>query len=70
MAPAGTPPAVVARIQEELAKVMQLPEIKSRLEGEGSIAGSTTSQQFAEIMRSDKAKWAKVLANSSAKPAY
>jgi len=70
LVPAGTPPALVARLHEELVKVMQTPEIKSRLEGEGSIAGSNTPQQFGEIMRSDKVKWAKVLANSSAKPAY
>jgi len=59
--PQGTPVAVVQKLHEELGRVMQVPEVRSRLESEGSIVGSSTPQEFAAVMREDKAKWAKVV---------
>jgi tripartite-type tricarboxylate transporter receptor subunit TctC len=67
LAPAGTPGAIVSRLHDELAKVMQTPELKGRIAGEGSISMSSTPQQFAANMRDEAVKWAKVIEVSGAK---
>jgi len=45
-APAGTPPAVVSAIQQDIAKVLALPEVKAKLVDLGSIAGGPTPAEF------------------------
>jgi tripartite-type tricarboxylate transporter receptor subunit TctC len=67
LAPAGTPPAIVSRLNDELAKVMQIPDLKSRIAGEGSVSMSSTPQQFSAHMREEAVKWAKVVEVSGAK---
>jgi tripartite-type tricarboxylate transporter receptor subunit TctC len=67
LAPAGTPPAVVAKLNAEIGKVLQLPDVKARFQTLGiEIVGSTpqeaTSQASAEL-----AKWGKVIRDSSIK---
>lgn len=67
LAPAGTPAPIVTRLNEELAKVMQIPELKARIASEGSVSMSSTPQQFLAHMREEAIKWAKVVEVSGAK---
>ena len=67
LAPAGTPAAVVARLNGEIVRIMQLPEVQTRLPKEGLRFVATTPQQFAEFVRSEKEKWAPIVKATGAK---
>ncbi|MCC7483424.1 MAG: tripartite tricarboxylate transporter substrate binding protein [Burkholderiales bacterium] len=60
-APARTPAAVIARLNKEVVGIMQSPEMRERLAGEAGQPVGNTPQQFQEIVRTDVAKWAKVV---------
>lgn len=67
LAPAGTPPEIVARLQTEIAKALKLPEINTRLAGLGAIPSGNTPQEFARLIDSEIAKWAPVVKAAGAK---
>ncbi len=52
-APAGTPPAVVSAIQQDIAKVLATPEFKAKLVEYGSLPGGPTPAQFNERFQRD-----------------
>ena len=56
LAPAGTPPEAVKKINEELTAIAALPEIKERLTGLGLAAQSSTPEQFADHLRAETEK--------------
>ncbi|MGO4330793.1 Bug family tripartite tricarboxylate transporter substrate binding protein [Cupriavidus sp. 2TAF22] len=60
MAPAGTPGAIVAKLNDALLKIMQLPAVRERLAREGSIVTPMTSAKFAEFIAEDAARWRQV----------
>jgi tripartite-type tricarboxylate transporter receptor subunit TctC len=67
LAPAGTPPDVVSRIQQEVAKSFTKPEIKEKLLSQGAIPGGSTPAEFAKMIDFEIAKWARVVKASGAK---
>lgn len=67
LAPAGTPPDVVGRLQQETAKALASPALKERLQAQGAIPGGMTSAEFARFIGDETAKWAKVVKASGAK---
>ncbi|MBA4265301.1 MAG: MFS transporter [Comamonadaceae bacterium] len=67
LAPAGTPPDIVARLQTEIAKALKLPEINTRLAGLGAIPSGNTPQEFARLIDSEIAKWAPVVKAAGAR---
>lgn len=68
-APAGTPPDVVARLNAEVVKVLKLPDVRARLLGAGLEPVSNTPVEFAAYIRTDSAKWEKVVKASGVKKA-
>jgi tripartite-type tricarboxylate transporter receptor subunit TctC len=66
-APAGTPPAIVSKLNTEVLRVMQLPEVQTRLPKEGLRFVAMTPQQFGEFARSEKEKWAPIVRATGAK---
>ena len=56
-APAGTPPGVVSRIRDEVAKIVQQPDIRERIVTLGGEPVGNTPEEFAAIVRGDIAKW-------------
>jgi tripartite-type tricarboxylate transporter receptor subunit TctC len=68
LAPAGTPPAIVDRLNAETVKALQLADVKQNLFVQGLDASPSTPQEFAAFMKSEIAKWAKVVKYSGAKP--
>jgi tripartite-type tricarboxylate transporter receptor subunit TctC len=66
-APAGTPPEVVQRWNAEVLRIMQSPEIQSRLPNEGARFYPKTPDQFAAFVKSEIAKWAPVVKASGAR---
>ena len=67
LAPAGTPPQIVDRLQQDVAKALGTPAVREKLEAQGAIPGSTTPQQFAAHIVAEHAKWAEVVKASGAK---
>jgi len=59
--PAGTPPAIVAKLHDELAKIGALPEIRERLEKIGFSPVLNTPEAFGARIRSEMEKWGKVV---------
>ncbi|MDP2020901.1 MAG: tripartite tricarboxylate transporter substrate binding protein [Hydrogenophaga sp.] len=67
LAPAGTPPEIVNRLQQETAKALNLPAVKERLLSLGAIPGGDTPQAFARQIDAEISKWAAVVKASGAK---
>jgi len=67
VAPAGTPPAIIDRLQKELNAILALPEMKSRLVQMGTEPVGGTPEQFAELIKAETARWAKVIKTAGVK---
>ena len=66
-APAGTPAAVVKRINAELNTALNAPELVKNLNARGADAVGGSADGFARVVRADYAKWAKVVKESGAR---
>jgi tripartite-type tricarboxylate transporter receptor subunit TctC len=66
-APAGTPPPVVARLNQEMRKALTTPEMRERLSRMGAEPSPTTPEQFSAFIRAELAKYEKVVKFSGAK---
>jgi tripartite-type tricarboxylate transporter receptor subunit TctC len=67
LAPAGTPAAAVARLNQELTAVAAQPEVRERLSELGLAAQSSTPQQFADLIRTETDKVAKIVKDAGIK---
>ena len=61
LAPAGTPRPVIERLQRDIAKGLQQPDVVAKLTADGTDAVGSSPQQFAAHMKSERAKWQKVI---------
>jgi tripartite-type tricarboxylate transporter receptor subunit TctC len=66
-APAGTPPEIIARMQQEVAKAMQAPALRKVWEDQGAQLGGNSSAEFASFVKAEIAKWAEVVKASGAR---
>jgi len=67
LAPAGTPADVVSRIQREVLRVVNQPETREKLTGMGVEISANTPEQFAAFLRSEMARYAKVVKDGNLK---
>ena len=65
LAPAKTPPAIVDRLQKEIAAALQTPEVRGRYEALGIDPVGNPPGQFAEQIRADLARWEKVVKSAN-----
>ena len=61
VAPAGTPGAIVAKLNAEIRRIMQTPELRARLDNEGAIPAAGSPEEFGAFIASEIARWAAVL---------
>ncbi len=66
-APAGTPPAVVARLNAEINKVLAMPDVREKIAAGGVSPVGGSSEDFAAFVRADYAKWGKIARDSNIK---
>jgi tripartite-type tricarboxylate transporter receptor subunit TctC len=66
-APAGTPPEVVARLNAEVNRIMQLPDVNARLAPLGAEAVTRTPAEFGRILREDEQKWTRIIRDVGAR---
>ena len=67
LAPAGTPPEIVSRIQQEVTKSLGTAAMKEKLLAQGAIPGGNTPDQFNSFINAEHVKWAQVVKASGAK---
>jgi tripartite-type tricarboxylate transporter receptor subunit TctC len=61
LAPAGTAPEIVRRLNAEINRILQAPDVRERLAALGTEPTGGTPEQFAETIRADIARWARVV---------
>ena len=65
VAPAGTPAAIVDKLNKEIAAAMQSPEVQKQLANEGAETTYMTPAQFGDFMEKELAKWGRVVKEGS-----
>ena len=68
VAPAKTPPEIISRLNREAVAVLKLPDVKDSLFKQGIEAAPGTPEEFGAYMKSEIAKWSKVVKASGARP--
>ncbi len=66
LAPAGTPPAIVQRLNAELTAVLRSPEVRERFSAAGLEPLPSSPEELAQLMKTETQKWAKVIRESGA----
>ncbi len=67
LVPNGTPPDVIAKLNAEISKVMQSAETKKLLLAQGVEARTSTPEQFGALIKSETAKWGKIINDAGIK---
>jgi tripartite-type tricarboxylate transporter receptor subunit TctC len=67
LAPAGTPPEIVARINDAVAKAVALPEVKKKFAGVGALATSNSPAQFGEMVKTEYLRWGDLIRKNGIK---
>jgi tripartite-type tricarboxylate transporter receptor subunit TctC len=65
--PAGTPPAIIAKINSDFAKVRAMPDIQERMEQLGFTPEGGTAEEFGEFVKADIARWGRVVKDTGVK---
>jgi len=65
MAPAGTPPDVVARLNDAVGKALAAPEMQQRFVGFGLVAKTATPQRVGEMIAEEVARWTPVIRDNA-----
>jgi tripartite-type tricarboxylate transporter receptor subunit TctC len=68
LAPTKTPPAIIARLNQELNLALRDPEVLVRFRAAGAEAMSSTPEEAAKYMREEQVKWLKVMKEVGIKP--
>ncbi len=61
LAPAGTPPAILAQLNKEINAALKLPDVIAALAAQGAEPESSTPQEFDRYLREEVTKWTKVI---------
>ncbi len=66
LAPAGTPPAIITRLNQAFTRVSSAADTKERFAGVGTLPMTSTPEQFADFLKKEIARWGKVVRDSGA----
>ena len=61
MGPAGTPKAIIEKIHQDTAKVLQLADVRKRLDDLGMAPAANTPAEFAKAIKEESARWEKII---------
>ena len=67
VAPAGLPAAVTAKLNEALIQAIRTPEMRQRLSAQSFEPWTSTSKEFADVIRRDHERWGRIVKASGAK---
>lgn len=66
-APAGTPPAIVGRLNKDISRILELPDVKERLDAQSLVFMPNTPQQFAATLNAEVKRYAGMVKESGAR---
>jgi tripartite-type tricarboxylate transporter receptor subunit TctC len=66
-APAGTPSAIIDRLQRETARSLQQPDVRERLQAQGAVGVGSTPAEFGRFIASERARIAKLIQQAGIK---
>jgi tripartite-type tricarboxylate transporter receptor subunit TctC len=61
VAPAGTPPGIITKLNAAFAKVQEMPEARKEFENVGAMVESGTPEEFASFIKAEHERWGKVI---------
>ena len=67
LAPAGTPPDVVTKLNTEINRILKMPDVQDKMNATGDSPRGSTAREFAELIRKDIVRWGEVVRRSGAK---
>jgi tripartite-type tricarboxylate transporter receptor subunit TctC len=67
LAPAATPAAIAGRLRQEIAAILESPEMRRRFEAEGGEAAKISVEEFSEHIAAETAKWTRVVKQAGIK---
>ncbi len=68
LAPAGTPKAIIAKLNTEINAALKLPDVRTKLEAAGIEIQGGTPQEYVALIKSDLVKWGKVVKEAGIQP--
>jgi tripartite-type tricarboxylate transporter receptor subunit TctC len=68
LAPAGTPPAIIARLHKEISEIQDMPDMQKQFAAEGADVVRMSPTEFGAFIASELAKWARVVKEAGIKP--
>jgi tripartite-type tricarboxylate transporter receptor subunit TctC len=68
LAPAGSPPAVLNKVSQDIAAVLKMPDVIAQMQKVGNIPAPNTPAQFDKIIANDTARYTKVMAAAGITP--
>ncbi|MGB6102847.1 MAG: tripartite tricarboxylate transporter substrate binding protein [Pusillimonas sp.] len=68
LAPAGTPADIIDKLNAEIVKILDMPDVKKRLAEQGAKAVSNSPEEFASYIKAELKKWADVVKSSGFEP--
>jgi tripartite-type tricarboxylate transporter receptor subunit TctC len=68
VAPAGTPPAIVTKLEKALSDVLQMPDVRKRLTEMGAVVTPLNANEFGDYIRAEITKWADIVNKAGVKP--
>jgi tripartite-type tricarboxylate transporter receptor subunit TctC len=68
MAPAKTPPAIIAKLEKALADTLAMPDVRKRFADLGAVVQPLNSTQFSSYMNAELVKWADVVKKAGIQP--
>ena len=68
LAPAGTPQPILTKVSQDIAKVLEMPDVKEKLLAQGSIPAPTTPSEFDAVIKSDTERYGKILKEAGITP--
>jgi tripartite-type tricarboxylate transporter receptor subunit TctC len=67
LAPAATPPAIIARLSAEVTRIVRAPEMREKLAAAGAEPGGGTPEDYAAVIRADTVLWTRVIREAGIK---
>jgi tripartite-type tricarboxylate transporter receptor subunit TctC len=67
VAPAATPKDIIVRLNREIVRAMNMPDVRDRFSQQGADPESSTPEQFAQLIRDEVARWGKVIRSAGIK---
>jgi tripartite-type tricarboxylate transporter receptor subunit TctC len=65
VAPAGTPPEIIARLYAEISKALREPDVRDKLAGQGAEPIVNTPVEFAAMIKTETAKWSEIVRSAN-----